>query len=73
MEKGTPCLNPGRIEDKVGLRASNVTELTLEDVRVPAENLIGKKGGGFKLCMMTLDAVQALGGYGVMKDHRWSV
>ncbi len=55
VEKGAPGLNPGRIEDKVGLRASNVAELTLEDVRVPAENLIGKEGGGFKICMMTLD------------------
>jgi len=55
VEKGTPGLNPGRIEDKVGLRASNVAELTLEDVRVPAENLIGKEGKGFRICMMTLD------------------
>jgi len=55
VEKGTPGLNPGRIEDKVGLRASNVAELTLEDVRVPAENLIGKEGKGFRICMMALD------------------
>jgi alkylation response protein AidB-like acyl-CoA dehydrogenase len=55
VEKGTPGLKPGRIEDKVGLRASNVAELSLEDVRVPAENLIGNEGGGFKICMMTLD------------------
>jgi len=55
VEKGTPGLIPGRIEDKVGLRASNVAELTLEDVSIPAENLLGKEGGGFKICMMTLD------------------
>lgn len=55
VEKGTPGLRPGRVEDKVGLRASNVAELFLEDVRIPAENLIGKEGGGFKICMMALD------------------
>lgn len=55
VEKGTPGLSPGRIEDKVGLRASNVAELVLEEVRVPAGNIIGEEGGGFKICMMTLD------------------
>jgi alkylation response protein AidB-like acyl-CoA dehydrogenase len=55
VEKGTPGLNPGRVEDKVGLRASNVSELTLEELRVPAQNLIGEEGKGFKICMMTLD------------------
>ncbi len=55
VEKGTPGLTPGRIEDKVGLRASNVSELSLEDVRVPAENMIGEEGKGFRICMTTLD------------------
>ncbi|MBI4595535.1 MAG: acyl-CoA dehydrogenase family protein [Candidatus Tectomicrobia bacterium] len=55
VEKGTPGLIPGRIEDKVGLRASNVAELILENVHVPARNLIGEEGKGFKICMMALD------------------
>lgn len=55
VEKGTPGLQPGRIEDKVGFRASNVAQLILEDVRIPLENLIGREGEGFKICMMTLD------------------
>lgn len=55
VEKGTPGLIPGRIEDKVGLRASNVSELTLDNVRVPARNLIGEENKGFKICMMALD------------------
>jgi alkylation response protein AidB-like acyl-CoA dehydrogenase len=55
VERGTPGLKPGRIEDKLGFRASNVAQLILEDVRVPVENLIGKEGEGFRICMMALD------------------
>ena len=55
MERGTPGLRPGRVEDKVGLRASNVSELILEDVRVPAANRLGGEGDGFRICMRALD------------------
>jgi alkylation response protein AidB-like acyl-CoA dehydrogenase len=41
VEKGTPGLTPGKAEEKHGIRASNTTPLTLENVRVPLENLIG--------------------------------
>jgi alkylation response protein AidB-like acyl-CoA dehydrogenase len=55
VEGGTPGLLVGRAEDKMGLRASNTVPLTFEDCEIPAENLLGKEGDGFKLAMIALD------------------
>ncbi len=55
VEKGTPGFSVGRIEDKMGLRASDTVELIFEDVKVPAENLLGKEGEGFIIAMTALD------------------
>jgi alkylation response protein AidB-like acyl-CoA dehydrogenase len=55
VEGGTKGLIVGKHEDKMGLRASNTVGLTFEDCEIPAENLLGKEGEGFKLAMIALD------------------
>lgn len=55
VEKGTPGLSTGNHEDKMGIRTSNTADVVLEDCRIPASNLIGKEGEGFKIAMQTLD------------------
>jgi alkylation response protein AidB-like acyl-CoA dehydrogenase len=55
VEKGTKGFRPGRKENKLGLRASDTSELIFEDCEIPAENLIGKEGEGFKDAMRVLD------------------
>ena len=67
VEKGTPGFSIGKKEDKLGIRASSTCEIILEDVEVPAENLLGSEGDGFHILMKTLDftrpavAAQAVG------------
>jgi alkylation response protein AidB-like acyl-CoA dehydrogenase len=55
VERGTKGFRPGRKENKLGLRASDTSELIFEDCEIPAENLIGKEGEGFKDAMRVLD------------------
>jgi alkylation response protein AidB-like acyl-CoA dehydrogenase len=55
VEKGTPGFRPGKKENKLGLRASDTSELILEDCEIPAENLLGKEGEGFIDSMRVLD------------------
>ncbi|KMO86495.1 acyl-CoA dehydrogenase [Megasphaera cerevisiae DSM 20462] len=67
VEKGWEGFTFGKKEDKLGIHTSQTMELVFQDVKVPAENLLGQEGKGFKVAMMTLDggrigvAAQALG------------
>jgi alkylation response protein AidB-like acyl-CoA dehydrogenase len=51
----SPGLTTGKIEDKMGLRASQTGEIVLNNVRVPTDNLLGKPGTGFLVAMQALD------------------
>jgi alkylation response protein AidB-like acyl-CoA dehydrogenase len=67
VDKGTKGVVIGKPEDKMGLRGSETVSLSLEDLRVPAENRLGAEGDGFRIAMSMLDAgrigvaAQALG------------
>jgi alkylation response protein AidB-like acyl-CoA dehydrogenase len=55
IEKGTPGFTHGKKENKLGMRASETTELIFDNCRVPKENLLGAEGEGFKQAMKVLD------------------
>jgi alkylation response protein AidB-like acyl-CoA dehydrogenase len=67
VERGTPGFSVGKLEKKMGIRGSPTVELVFENCRVPAANLLGADGQGFKIAMQVLDksrpgiAAQALG------------
>jgi acyl-CoA dehydrogenase len=67
VEKNTPGFIIGKDEHKMGLHGSRTVQLTFEDMRVPAANLLGQEGEGFKIAMANLNvgrigiAAQALG------------
>ena len=55
VEKNTEGLVPGKKENKLGCRSSETTSLTLEDCRVPEENLLGEEGEGFEDALRVID------------------
>lgn len=55
IEKGTPGFTHGKKENKLGMRASETTELIFDNCRVPKANLLGNEGEGFKQAMKVLD------------------
>ena len=67
VEKGTPGFTVGKLEHKLGIRGSDTAQLVFQDCRVPAANVLGKVGEGFKVALSTLDggrisiAAQAVG------------
>ncbi len=70
IERGMPGFSTAQKLDKLGMRGSNTCELVFEDCRVPAENIIGREGGGARVLMSGLDyerAVLAAGPLGIMQ------
>jgi alkylation response protein AidB-like acyl-CoA dehydrogenase len=56
VEKGTPGMAAGKKEDKLGMRASDTSEVLFENCRIPAEQMVGEEGQGFVNTMQVLDA-----------------
>jgi len=56
VEKGTPGFSPGRLFKKLGIRAAHNSELVFQDCRIPAENLLGEEGRGFREALSVLDS-----------------
>jgi hypothetical protein len=65
IEKGTPGFRPGKKENKLGMRASDTSEVVFTDCRIPDENLLGREGEGFINSLQVLDggriSIAALG------------
>ncbi|MFC1918689.1 acyl-CoA dehydrogenase [Chloroflexota bacterium] len=55
VEKGTPGFSVGKLEHKLGIRASSTAELIFEDCFVPEENRLGEEGQGFKIALEAID------------------
>lgn len=74
VERGTPGFTVGHKEDKLGIRASSTCELLFDDCRVPAANVVGEVGKGYKIAIETLNegrigiAAQMLG----LAEGAWS-
>lgn len=56
IEKGIPGLIVGKVEPKLGIRASHSAEMTFEDYRIPVTNRLGEEGQGYKIALAILDA-----------------
>ena len=56
VERGTPGMTPGKKENKLGMRASDTSEVVFQDCRIPAEQLLGVEGEGFVNTLQVLDA-----------------
>jgi len=55
VKKDTSGFSAGNLEDKMGLRASDTTDLIFDNCRIPVEDLLGEEGDGFKIAMQALD------------------
>lgn len=55
VERDRPGVSTGKKEDKMGIRCADTAEVVFQDVRIPASNMLGKEGEGFKIAMQTID------------------
>lgn len=62
VERGRSGVSVGKEEDKMGIRSTNTTDVIFQDVRIPADRLLGKEGEGFKIAMQTLDIARPIVG-----------
>ncbi len=75
IEKGTPGIELGKKEDKMGHRCSDTRAVTFNNVRIPKKNMLGGLNQGWKIAMKTLDhsrpmvAASAVGGASCAYDH----
>lgn len=68
VDGNTPGLSSGNHENKMGIRASNTSDVVMEDCRIPASALLGAEGAGYKIAMQTLDITRtwtAVGAVGI--------
>jgi butyryl-CoA dehydrogenase len=56
VEKGTPGFSVGKLEHKMGIHPASAAELIFDNCRVPAENLLGEEGKGFRIALEAIDA-----------------
>ncbi len=63
VERDRPGVSVGKDEDKMGIRLSCTSDVILEDVRVPAKNLVGAEGKGFSIAMKCLDRSRGVNSY----------
>jgi hypothetical protein len=56
IERGTPGMSPGRKENKLGMRASETSEVVFQDCRIPLDHLLGEEGQGYVNALQVLDA-----------------
>lgn len=61
VERDRPGVSVGKHEDKMGIRTSNTTDVVFDEVRVPAENMVGPEGSGFKTLMTMLTRTRPTG------------
>ena len=62
VERNRPGFSVDKHEDKMGIRSSNTASLVFDNVRIPADHLLGKEGEGFKIAMQTLDLARPMVG-----------